>query len=190
MSELNALLEALVSGEDHRAEEAATSLRGYGARALPPLRDLLASPDGERRWWAVRALAEIEAEGVVPLLLEALEDGDREVRHCAALALRRRPDPQALPALIARLESDDRLLASLAGDALVALGTPAVPGLIQVLERGSHAARLEAARSLAKIGDPTAIPALFEVLDKTALIDFWAQEGLERMGVGMMFFKA
>jgi len=49
---------------------------------------------------------------------------------------------------------------------------------------------VEAVRALAKIGDQRAIPALFEALDdNSALIEYWASEGLEKMGVGMVFYK-
>jgi HEAT repeat protein len=57
------------------------------------------------------------------------------------------------------------------------------------MESGSHIARLEAARALASIGDTRAIPALFDALDDSALLEYWANEGLERMGVGMCFFS-
>ena len=44
--------------------------------------------------------------------------------------------------------------------------------------------------TLAKIGDERAIPVLFEALDdSSALIEYWASEGLEKMGVGMVFYK-
>lgn len=190
MAALETLLVELVCGDDRRAEAAAVELGEHGTAALPALKDLLESPDLDRRWWAVRALAEIKAPEAGQMLLEALEDPEPEVQHCAALALRRRPDPQALPKLAALLEGDDRLLASLAGDALTAQGEAAVPELIHILKAGSHAARLEAVRALADLRDPRAIPALFDVLDETAVLDFWAGEGLERMGIGMMFFKA
>ena len=54
----------------------------------------------------------------------------------------------------------------------------------------THLARLEAVRALSKIGDQRSIPALFECLDdSSALIEYWAGEGLEKMGVGMVFYK-
>jgi HEAT repeat protein len=58
------------------------------------------------------------------------------------------------------------------------------------MEEGPYLARLEAARSLARIADPRAIPALFDTLDEdSALIEYWANEAFEKMGVGMAFFK-
>jgi len=65
-----------------------------------------------------------------------------------------------------------------------------VPGLLEAMQGGDQRVRVEAVRAFAKIGDPRAIPALFEALDEgSALIEYWANEGLEKMGVGMVFYK-
>lgn len=184
------LLVALTSGDEERAEAAAGELASQGEAALPALQDLLSSPEAEHRWWATRTLADIENHQVIPLLLAALRDAKAEVRHCAAVALRQRPSPQAVPRLAAILGSEDRLLARLASDALVAAGSEAVPALLEVMQKGTLAACLEAIRALAHIGDPSSIPALFAALDgDSAIMDHWANEGLERMGVGTAFFK-
>ena len=38
--------------------------------------------------------------------------------------------------------------------------------------------------------DTRAIPALFKALeDESAIAQYWADEGLERMGVGQVYFK-
>ena len=50
-------------------------------------------------------------------------------------------------------------------------------------------AQIEAARSLAMIEDKRAIPALFKAWsDGSPMVKHWAEEGFERMGVGMRFF--
>jgi HEAT repeat protein len=189
-NELQASLADLASGDEARAQAALANLPALGADLLPGLRDLLASDDPDTRWWAARALAEVDHPETPALLVQALHDADPGVRQCAALALRHRPSPQAVPDLIAMLSSDDRLLALLVADALVAIGKEAVSALLQVMQDGSRAARLEAARALALIGDTSSIPALFEALDdRSALVTYWAEEGLSRMGVGMTFFK-
>jgi HEAT repeat protein len=106
------------------------------------------------------------------------------------LGLRKQPDPQAVPVLIAALDDPDHLVSSLASDALADIGEPAVLPLLAVLEKGSLATRIEAVRALAKIADPRAIPALVEVMDEdSALMEHWAIAGLEKMGVGMMFYR-
>ncbi len=81
------------------------------------------------------------------------------------------------------------LVAELAGGALAANGSPALPALLEALQNGSQAARLIAVRALAEIGDTESIPALFAALsESSALMEYWAAQGLERMGVGMTFF--
>ena len=183
------LLEELTSGVDERAEAAACALAHHGIEILPALQALLQLPDPNLRWWGTRALAEIDDPQVVALLLKSLHDSDASVRQCAALALRQQPSPQAIPVLSQTLSDEDRFLARLAADALIASGEAAVPALLEIMRHGSHAERLEAARALARIGDPRAIPALFDALEEdSALLEYWAGEGLERMGVGMAFF--
>ncbi len=190
---LEELLSELTSGDEARAEAAAKRLAALqseqGEALLEALSALLASPDVETRWWAVRALSELDDGRVPSLLTQALNDADPEVRRCAALGLRSHPDPQAIPRLVEMLNDADGLTARLAGDALAAIGGEAVPALLDALQNGRHAARLAAARALATLRDKRAIPALFNALDEdSALLEYWAGEGLERMGVGMAFF--
>lgn len=176
-------------GSDHQAEEAARELAAVGSQNLAVYSQLLIDQRVDVRWWAVRSLAEINSPEVTPLLLQALRDSDISVRQCATLALQRRPDSQAIPALIQSLKSPDQLLARIAGDALIAAGGDAVPALLDVMQTFPHHARLEAARALGLIGDTRAIPELFKALDgESALLEHWAREGLEKMGVGMVFY--
>lgn len=196
MGKLQKLLGELASGDDQRAEAAVAGLAEHGTDAIPVLKEMLSqgkstqASDIDQRWWVLRALAEIPDPRVPPLLVSALEDEDAGVRQCAALGARKQPDARAVPALIRMLSDEDHLCADLASDALATIGSPAVPALIEVLQNGHQAARLEAVRALATIGDQRAIPALFSVLDEeSALMEYWATEGLERMGVGMNFFK-
>ncbi|MEJ2710426.1 MAG: HEAT repeat domain-containing protein [Anaerolineales bacterium] len=190
MAELQTLIDELVSGEDERAEAAVPQLAEFGQRALPVLQQLLSSEQVDRRWWAARALAAIPDPGVPTLLVDLLQDESPGIRQCAALGLRIQPDDRSVPALIPALEDQDPLTASLASDALGTIGKAAVQPLLEFLERGSPAARIEAVRALATIADERAIPALVKALDEdSAIIEYWATEGLERMGVGMVFFK-
>jgi len=187
------LISELCSGDDLRAEAAALEMaalpRPRHSEVLAALQELLAKPQSDLRWWAVRALSEIDHPGVPGLLLQALGDSDAAVRQCAALGLRLRPNLQAIPALSAALSDQDHLLASLAADALIAVGSPAVLPLLDVMQGSHQPARLKAARALATIGDTRAIPALYAALDEdSTLMEYWANEGLERMGVGMVYF--
>ena len=184
------VLDELSCGEDERAEAALTALAVWGPEVLQALQERLSNPQAEVRWWAVRGLAEVQDERVPELLVKALADPDQGVRWCAGLALRTHPAEKAIPALVELLADDEALTRRLAGDALVAAGTLALEHLLDVLRSGKHVARLEAARALAKIGNPQAIPALYAALDdSSALIEYWATEGLEKMGVGMVFYR-
>jgi HEAT repeat protein len=186
----SALLAEFTSGSDERAEAAALQLAAYGSGSLPLLEEFLQDPNEDVRWWAARSLAEIRVPYVTPLLLLALHDPEPAVGQCAALALRYQADPEAIPTLIQALTLPDRLMARLAADALIATGEESVPALIEVIQNNSQPARLEAARALGEIGDPRAIPALFNALDEdSAILEHWAGEGLEKMGVGMVFFN-
>lgn len=183
-------LDELSCGEDERAEAALTHLAAWGSEIMEPLRERLFNPDVDVRWWAVRALAEVDDPRVAQLLVKALSDPDKAVRWCAGLALRKHPSEEAAATLLSLLSDEDALTRRLAGDALVAIGSPVVPQLIDLTQHGVHTGRLEAVRALARIGDQQCIPTLFEALDdRSALISYWANEGLEKMGVGMIFYR-
>jgi HEAT repeat protein len=190
MDNIDNLLEDLRSGEDERAEAAVQNLALYGEAALALLQPLLTDASADQRWWATRALAEIDAVEATSLLMQALGDENPAVRQCAALGLAQHPDARSIEALIQALSDPDSLTARLAANALIKIGGEAVPALLDRMQNGSPAGGLEAARALALIGDERSIPALFYALDgDSALMEYWANEGLERMGVGMMFFK-
>jgi len=184
---------ALTKRNDEQAEAAAARFSALPAEqageVLDELKDLLTAPEVDTRWWATRAMAALSSPRVSTFLIRSLEDNHDSVRQCAALGLRMHPDVQAIPALVTALADHDGLVARLASDALVNAGETAVPALLEVLDTGTRAARLEAVRALAYIGDQRTIPALFAVLDEdSALMEYWAIEGLERMGVCMMLF--
>jgi HEAT repeat protein len=190
MDDLKDLLVALNSGDDEISENAACRLAGYGQAAFSALMEQATHRDADRRWWAFRALAEIPGEGALPALIHSLKDEDASVRQCAALGLQRHPHERAIPALLDSLSDSDPMLNWLAGNALAAVGVPATPALLERLPQASPKTRLEIMRVLALVGDENTIPALFEALDSDSMmVEYWANEGLERMGVGMVFFK-
>jgi HEAT repeat protein len=184
------LITEFTCGSDQRAELAALQLSAAGSQNLEIIAELLEHQETEVRWWATRSLADIQNMGTAPLLLKALNDVDPGVQQCAALALRGQPHAQAVPQLVSLLDAEDRLLSRLAGDALIAIGEDAVPALISELDGNSQPAQLEAVRALASIGDTRAIPVLIQVLDQdSAVMGHWAEQGLENMGVGTVFFE-
>jgi HEAT repeat protein len=190
VTDLEVLLTDLTSGDDVRAEAAVPSLAELGEAALPGLVQLLDSPSRDHRWWAVRALAALDEPAGWLGAVRGLEDPDPSVRQCAALALRHRPVVEAVPALCQALADPDRLTARLAADALGAVGPAATSALVRALISPSPAVRIEAARALADLRDRESIPALFAALDDpSTVVQYWVEEALERMGVGMLFFR-
>jgi len=195
VSSLRALLSDLTSGNEGRAEKAVPALIELGEAAIPALLDLTRSSDVDQRWWALRVLAQApqaQAEWLVPFLA----DPSREVRQCAALGLAIKPNESATGTLVQALSDEDSMVSSLAVNALVKIGKAAVPALIEVVKPGSkdspvpQSARIHALRALAEIRDHRAIPVMMKVMEEdSALLQHWAKEGLDRLGLDMVYMK-
>ena len=191
------LLAELTSGDDARAERSIPAILELGMAAMPALLDLTHAEEADTRWWAVRALAaspHTRTEDLLPLL----SDSAPEVRAAAALALCNHPNENAVDALIKALADEDPLTAGLAGNALVKIGSPSVPSLLEVMnarvEPGRNKAptgiRITALRALSEIRDHRAIPVMMKSLsEESALLQYWAKEGLERLGLDMVYIK-
>jgi len=189
-SDLQTLIANLLSDDESLSVAAVDEISAMGETALPALFTLLESPNPNRRWWAIRVLSAIPHPDIPTRLREALQDSDYTIRQCAALGLSQQPDIASIPDLVDRLNDDDRLVARLAADALIAIGGPAVTDLIDTLENGPQSSKIEAARALAVIGDTRAIPVMYAAWENgSSLIRHWVEQGFERMGVGMQFFK-
>jgi HEAT repeat protein len=189
VSSLQDLLRDLTSGNETRAERAVSGLVELGEEALPALRDLTRSPEVDHRWWALRILAQsppARAEWLVPFL----SDPAREVRQCAALGLAIKPEESAIQPLVEALSDEDSMVSSLAVNALVKIGSAAVPSLIEVVKRAPQSARISALRALAEIRDHRAIPVMMKVMEEdSVLLQHWAKEGLDRLGLDMVYIK-
>lgn len=181
----------LTSGDDARAERVVPHLSAFGDAAIDALLSLMKSDNLDHRWWAVRALAEFEQPSARNGLCRALSPRNPPaVRQCAAMGLREHPTAGALPALIAALQEKDRILSRLASDALAALGPSAIPELQKAIRSSDPAVRIQAVRALALMKEPGTIGTLFSVLeDPSSLVTYWAEKGLEDLGVGMVFFE-
>jgi len=194
VSALQDLLSDLTSGNEIRAEKAVPGLIDLGDEAIPALLDLTRSSEVDHRWWGLRVLAQLpsalgssrQAEWLVPFL----NDPAREVRQCAALGLAIKPDESAIQPLVQALSDEDSMVSSLAVNALVKIGKAAVPDLIEVVKRASQSARIQALRALAEIKDHRAIPVMMKVMEEdSALLQHWAKEGLDRLGLDMVYMK-
>jgi HEAT repeat protein len=186
---LQDLLDDLVSGDEARAEKAVSSLIDLGQEAIPSLMDLTRSSDADRRWWGLRILVQsphVQTEWLIPFL----NDPAPEVRQCAALGLAARPDEAAIQPLIQVLSDENSMVGSLAMNALVKIGSAAVPSLIETVKNAPQSARIHALRALAEIRDHRAIPVMMQVMgENSALLQHWAKEGLERLGLDMIYIK-
>ena len=189
MSSLPDLLNVLTSGDDTRAEEAVSLLVSLGEEAFPALLDLTQSSDADHRWWGLRVLAQSphsQAGWLVPFLT----DPAPEVRQCAALGLAARPDEVAVQPLIRALSDEDNMVGNLALNALVKIGSAVAPSLIEAVKTAPQSARIHALRALAEIRDHRAIPVMMQVMgEDSALLQHWAKEGLERLGLDMVYIK-
>ena len=189
MTTLESLLDVLIGGDEARAEAAVAPLVELGEEAIPSLLELTRSSDVDTRWWALRVLAsspQLRTEWLVPFL----SDPAPEVRQCAALGLAGKPDESAIDSLVRALSDDDSMVASLSANALVKTGSPAVLPLIEAVKHGPQTQRIHALRALAEIRDHRAIPVMMQVMQEdSALLQHWAQEGLERLGLDMVYIK-
>lgn len=187
--DLQHVLNELTSGSDERAEKVIPLIIDFGAAAIPVLLELSRSESEDDRWWAVRALAASPLTRT-DYLLPLLNDSAPQVRAAAVLALSEHPNEDAVPALIKSLADEDSLTAGLAGNALVKIGSLSVAGLLEVMKKAPLRVRILALRALAEIRDHRAIPILMKSMnEESAVLQYWAQEGLERLGLDMVYIK-
>jgi len=167
---------------------------GFGVSAVPALIQALGSRSDRVRRVACEALGAIGDPQAVPALSVCAHAGEESARKALQTLGHPAPDlPQAVaqlaakgawgvliralpnekvreavvglgtpavPALIQALRDWDRGVRWAAAEALVKIGTPAVPALIQALGSRSDRVRRAAAAALGKLGDPQAVPAL------------------------------
>lgn len=184
------LVQAALDGDDERAEQWVASL---DPNATPQLQSLLTHPSADVRWWAVRSLAALGArpEVIAPLL----DDPAGCVRACAALALAQTTCPPQIeriaPALIEHLQDADPQVAWLCALALARMGAAAAPALVRVLEQSpSLSVRILVLRALQSAATAETIPALVRALDDdSAAMQYFAENALERLGVGLVLFE-
>jgi HEAT repeat protein len=188
-SQLQALLADLASGDDDRAEAASALLASMPGEALTPLQLMSREGGTEERWWALQTLAQFE-QADPTWFAPQLNDPSDELRAAAALALWHHPSPACADRLAELLDDPSSMVTTLASNALIAIGPEAVPPLLDRLQNGSPQARIQAARALAEIRDPRSIPALMDSLENgSAVVKHWAGQGLDNMGLGMVYFN-
>jgi HEAT repeat protein len=135
-------------------------------RALGPV--LRQDLDRDVRSFAARALGQLGGPEATALLVEKTISADEAyVRGAALLAIETNHDPIAILGLISALRmngGDDNVAAlSQASQALVKIGAPSVPQLLQALNDSSASVRKEVVNVLGEIGSP-------EVADRIAAL--------------------
>ncbi len=183
------LLADLTSGDEARAEAAACELAQAGEPVFAALKPLLHSEDADRRWWAVRTLGQMKAPRE-DWLIGALADKSSEVRAAAALALSTHPTEDAAPALVQALQDEDSIVAILAVNAVIAIGKAAVPAVLDAYPNSNQRGRIQSMRALAEIQDHRAIPLMLKATEQdSAMLYHWAEQGLECLGLNMVYIK-
>jgi HEAT repeat protein len=190
---LKLFLDSIAAGDDARTEEAALALgqeqENTDNASLPPLCELLADADPDRRWWAARGLAAIGTRAARERLVTVLTDPDPDVRACAAQGLGELRAEEAVAGLVCCMADPSPLVSRIAADGLARIGPPAVPALIAALQSGKILSRAGAARALSVIQPEDAVPALCAALDDpSAIVTYYAEEALEQMGIGLVLF--
>lgn len=187
MEDISVLVERLTGRDESGAEAAALELAEAGSKSMARLEPLLQSDNQDHRWWAVRTLAAMR-DPDTGWFRQALHDASPEVRAAGALALVAHPDPAAMEDLIEILGDEDSVTASLATRALVVIGEPAVPGLLESYTAAAPRARIQVMRALAELRDVRAIRLLLQASDEgSAAVQYWAREGLNMLGLDMIY---
>ncbi len=154
---LAALLEQLNS--THTTLErirAAEALAQYGRSAVPPLTELLHNDDADTRYYACLALTRLGpcAEKSVPGLIAIIANPDDPALRAAMNALGRigLPAVDAAPMLFQLTRDGDWEIRGRVIDTLAAIGSCAVPLLLNELQNGDRAARQSACEVLGRMG--------------------------------------
>jgi HEAT repeat protein len=138
------LIADLSSPDGILRDQALGMLVSYGRRATAALLALLDSDDRELRARASAGLGEIADPATADRLLQLLEDPDARVRSRSAWGLFRMRDARALDALLKTIDDcpDPTMVSStLATDALIAIGQPALPRVADLLAAPSSETR-------------------------------------------------
>jgi HEAT repeat protein len=147
-------------------------------RCVGPLVHALRDGDWQVREVAIEALGQVGSPAVDELI-KLLRDWD--VRKYAILALGKIKDERVLDPLMKQLHNDE--FKDDATDALVELGEPAVPRLIEALNDKDEMVRKQAVLALGRIKAATAIDALITKLqDQDWFTRLTAAAALESIG--------
>jgi len=162
-------LNLLVSVDDTRLRFLHLLLRDH--LAFRQALKLVNSSRAVARVSAMVMLGELRDPRSLSTLAQATTDTRRQVRWQATAALAKLHDVATIPVLVSMLSDESQptladaydqtpMARSIAADAIVALGPPAVPALITALDDDSAQIRGAAADCLGRIGNADALPTL------------------------------
>jgi HEAT repeat protein len=167
-----------LSGSERREIAAFFDRHGGVDRELAHLR----GRRGWRRATAAFVLGDMASPRAVQPLIEALEDADASVRASAARSLGRLDAAEAVEPLV-YAHAAERLPRTVAGQALLAVGPPALPPLRALLEAAEPGAREFAVELVGLLGDAGDSPAIVRRLaDSSAEVRAKAARALGRLG--------
>ena len=147
-------------------------------RCVEPLARALRDGDWQVREAAVEAVAEV-GPPAVDMLIRYVRDW--ESRKYVLRALGKINDERVLEPLLSYLKSDE--FKDDATRALVALGSPAVPKLIEALASGEDFVKKQAILALGDIADPQAVDPLIALLqDDDWMVRLTSASSLEKIG--------
>ncbi|RMG57105.1 MAG: HEAT repeat domain-containing protein [Deltaproteobacteria bacterium] len=158
------LVKVLSRIDGPEGEKAFRALVKRGKEVVPDLVALLKHPDPAVAEAAAGCLGEIKDPSAVPHLSEFLRSS-RPRRYAAAWALGEIGDPRAVFPLVEALEDENFGIVKMATRALIKLGRPVVPVLIDELKEGSPQKVEALLIALEDIGDPRAEEAVIEKLE-------------------------
>lgn len=183
----NDMIEGLKNPDRHERSRAVHALGGSqdhagAVRALEAV--LRQDPDRDVRISAALALGQLGRADATALLIEKAASTDESVVRVAALeAVETSRDPSAIPGLISlfRLNRghDDVVAQIGASQALLKIGAPAVPQLLQALNDSAANVRKEVVNVLAEMGNP-------EVADRIAGLQTDPDFGVRRAVEGAL----
>lgn len=166
-SSIEALVGALRSGDREVRGAAYSALTSAGAPVVPRLIIALGDEDAEIREYAAGALGNIGDDRAVGPLMDMLENAD-EKRYVAAWALGEIRAEAATGMLVEAIGEQNEALQKEATRALIKIGAPAVPALIDALESPSGDRRKYAARALGVMQDQRAEEPLIKRLSDSS----------------------
>lgn len=181
ISDIESLIEQLVSSDEVDRENAAYLIGELGAEALALTKNTLKSKrDIEQR----NALAKPDVfERAVEALIKSTGDKVAWVRGNAAEALGKMKAQKAISNLLVCLDDDEQVVVSSAAESLGLIGDhTATDKLTSLLNAKEWIIRMQAARALGCLQNPDALDALTVALsDERADVSIAAQEALDQL---------